>query len=311
MNHEIIGRSGVNRKTRDKDNDFSILLLYTVSCLLTPTLIFLDTNIFNLFLLSTTNFIVNTIQQIINRIDYIQVHSIDIKLELNKHPQQIIYQTPICFVIAKKNKIDTFLFAQKISNHFNKSYQDNNLIATVSGQGWLEFLVSDRLIEQYLNNLLREPFIVQNQTQLPINQPIQFIDYYLHARCCSLLISGHQQGIITMNKLDFSLNNWQIIKPENIAYRLFYQGDFLEQKIIKQILLFTEKKQQNKLLLKPTLESLKELFFSLESIASIWGKTLTENEQLSQARLGLIALILHYYQNIFYCQYHQTLPIQI
>jgi hypothetical protein len=258
-----------------------------------------------------TNLITDKLQLILHKIDLLDIENVDLKLELNKHSYKIIYQTPICFLLAKNTDINPLLLAQKVSNHFNQFSQDNNLIATVSGQGWLEFIVSDRLIEQYLNHLLRKPLLVENYLQIQVNKSIQFIDYYLHARCCSLLTSAHEQEIITINNLDFSLNQWHIIRPENISYRLIYSHNLSEQKIIKQILLITEKKYNNKLVLQPTLEILKELFFDLESIGSIWGRTLMENKELSQARLGLIALILHYYQNLFSCQYHQSLPIQI
>ena len=259
-----------------------------------------------------TNLIEKKISIIINQIDSLNEKNIDIDLELNRHSQKIIYQSPCCLILASKNQINSLLLAQQISNTFNQIDHNQELISQVSAQGWLEFIVSDRLIEKYLNHLHKQPITIKKtEIIIQVNSPIKFTDYYLHARCCSLLTSANNQKIITFNNLDFMINKWQIIKPEIISYRLCYQHSHSEVEIIKQIILISEKINHNKLLVFSTLKTLKKLFWTLESKTSIWGETLTNNRQLSQARLGLIALILHYYQNIFYSQYQQTLPIQI
>ena len=259
-----------------------------------------------------TNLIENKLLTIINQIDFINLKNIALNLTLNRHTHQIIYQSPCCLILAKKNNLNPLLLAQQFSDKFNQINNSKDLISGVSDQGWLQFSVSDRLIEEYLNDLAKNPLIITVPiNELEAKQPIKFIDYYLHARCCSLLTSAHQQEIININNLDFRINKWQITKPDNICYKLFYPNYIQEQKIIKQLLIINEKINNNKLLIKGALSTLKELFLKIESIAGIWGKTLIENRQISQARLGLIALILHYYQNIFYLQYQQTLPIQI
>jgi hypothetical protein len=48
-----------------------------------------------------------------------------------------------------------------------------------------------------------------------------------------------------------------------------------------------------------------------ESHCRIWGKVKQENPKLSQARLGLMALALHYYQNLVDAQLKIKLPTEL
>ncbi len=261
---------------------------------------------------SITSLITQKLQNIISNLDYIDNNYIELKIELNKDPRNIIYQTPYCLIHSQKSKINSLLLAKEISTKFNQINPNRDLLARISGQGWLEFIVSDRLISQYLNDLAKHSIIIaEKNIQIKKDRPLQFIDYYLHARCCSVLTSAHQQQIITINKLDFFINKWQIIRPENNFYQLFDTDNYAEKEIIKQIFLITEKINSHQIYLDKILTVLQELFFKLESQSPIWGETLKTNRELSQARLGLIALILHYYQNISYIQHQQILPIQI
>ena len=260
-----------------------------------------------------TNLIHHQLEKTIRQIDTIENDSChNLRIELNKHQQEIIYQTSYCLQIAKYSQASPLLLANKIVNKLNHLYKNQDLMARVSGQGWLEFRVSDRLIEKYLNSIDKNPLRNINTTSIknffPEKTEISFIKYYIQNRCFSLLKSAHNQKIIQLNNLDFTLNQWQIIQPKNNYYSIFYSSNYSEQKIIKELFLIiekieTKKNKNNKILLQ-----LEKIFFELESNSRIWGETLIRNRQLSQARLGLIGLILHCYQNIFYLQYQQQLP---
>ena len=263
-------------------------------------------------ILSLTNLIHQQLVEIIRQIDCIKNNSYNnLKIEFNKHQQEIIYQTPYCLQVAKYINQNPFLLANKIVNKFNERNNNQDLIGKVSGKGWLEFIVSDRLIENYLNSLNKYPITFTNKiNNFSQKKEVPFLKYYLHSRCYSLLRSAHYQEIIQLNNLDFILNQWQIIQPENQCYRIFYSSNDLEQKIIKEILLVIEKITTNKIAINKALKILEKLFFLVESNSRIWGMILQKNKKLSQARLGLIGLILYCYQNIFYLEYQQELNVE-
>ncbi|BAQ65702.1 hypothetical protein [Geminocystis sp. NIES-3709] len=84
-----------------------------------------------------------------------------------------------------------------------------------------------------------------------------------------------------------------------------------EEKLVKELIIITEKVEKNKFNNISCLNNLNKTISDMESYCRIWGETLKNNLMLSQARLGLIALSLHYYQNIFYTLFDRQLPQEI
>ncbi len=168
----------------------------------------------------------------------------------------------------------------------------------------------DRTLNHWLNQNYPLNFPQNIDTKIDKTQ-VNFIYIYTHTRCCSLLKSAHRQNIVTLNQLDLKVNQWAIKKPQTINYQTLLKSDNNEQELIRELMIIKEKTDQKKINYNNTLKNLSKKILKLESSSRIWGETLEKNISLSQARLGLIALSLHYYQNIFQAQFNQELPQDI
>ena len=232
-----------------------------------------------------------------------------LSVTLNNRSFPIIYQTPFCLQL-KLNHHQSLEIAQYIADKLNQDKRENKFFTRVSGRGWLEFIIDDRQIEIYLNQLAKYTFTdVQNIPRKSVK--IKFVNYYLHARCCSLLTSAHQLQIISINNLNFDLNQWQIINPKVIPYSVYLNSQPEEISIVKQIILIQEKIKVPKITASVVLKQLESIFLQLEKKLNLGNINDDEDKQLCQAKLGLIAIILKCYQNIFFEQNQQLLPREI
>lgn len=224
----------------------------------------------------------------------------------------IIYKTSLVFQLEKFTDKSSLFLAQNLVNLFHKLDLKNDISVRVSGEGWLEFIISDRLLSRWLNEVNKIKFSQLNTsiTKQDKNQE-KFITYYTHARCCSILKSAHQQNIITLNNLDFMINQWHIEKPSFIDYDIINLSRSYEGKLVRELITITEKIVRNKLNYQTSLNNLSKAILDVECYCQILGKTLSKNVEIPQTKLGLIALSLHYYQNIFYTQFNEYLPAEI
>lgn len=111
--------------------------------------------------------------------------------------------------------------------------------------------------------------------------------------------------------MDFILNQWKIENPVKINYKIINLSGSYEQKLIKELVIITEKIVNNKLNYQNSLNKLSQAILDMECHCQIWGEILHKNLGISQSRLGLIAIGLHYYQNLFYQEFKENLPTQI
>ncbi len=231
---------------------------------------------------------------------------LSIKIEFNRNKGLICYKSFICLELAKLSQLDSLNIAQDIADVFNQLNPD--ISTQVSRNGWLEFTISDLLLCDWLKKLplIRFPQLPTQQ----IKQDLSFNLYYTHARFCSILKSAHQQQIITLNNPQFKLNQWQIENYQEIPYGALPLRESYEYQLIKELVIITEliNNKNQKINYFNILNNLSKVMLEFESYCRIWGKVKKKNIQLSQARLGLMALALFYYQNLFYGQFERELP---
>ncbi|NCO76452.1 MAG: hypothetical protein GW795_11305 [Cyanobacteria bacterium] len=233
-------------------------------------------------------------------------------IELSKNGDNIIYKTSLCLPLAKIYKKSPLFLAQNLVNIFNQSSYQQDILIQISRNGWLEFIIGDRLVNEWLNKVNKINLLELNKDNIKTNKSqINFNNYYTHSRCCSILKSAHQQNIINLNSVDFILNKWYIEKPVNIKYEIINLSGSYEQKLIKELIIITDKIVNNKLNYQNSLNKLSKAILDVECYCQIWGETLHNHLAISQSRLGLIAIALNYYQNLFYQEFKENLPTEI
>lgn len=238
------------------------------------------------------------------------VSNLNFSVELSKNKEQFIYKSSLALQLAKIVQKPPLLIAENIVNNLDHSNLKEYFIIRISDHGWLEFIMLDRLLNHWLNQFNPLTFPENNSIKEEKKQ-VNFINIYIHTRCCSILKSAHRQNIITLDKLDLKVNQWRIKKPSIINYQTLLKSGNNEQKLIRELMIITEKINNQKLNYTNPLNNLSKRILEFESSSRIWGETLQKNICLSQARLGLIALSLHYYQNIFQVEFNEKLPQEI
>lgn len=238
------------------------------------------------------------------------VSNLNFSVELSQNKEQFIYKSSLALQLAKIEQKSPLLIAENIANNLTQSNFQEYFIIKISDHGWLEFIMLDQLLNHWLNQFYPLNF-PQNFNINSQKAQVDFINIYTHTRCCSLLKSAHRQNIITLDKLELKINQWAIKKPKIINYKTLLKSENNEQELIRELMIITEKINNQKLIYNNILNNLSKKILKFESSSRIWGETLEKNISLSQARLGLIALSLHYYQNIFQAQFNQELPQEI
>jgi arginyl-tRNA synthetase len=210
---------------------------------------------------------------------------------------KIIYKSPLCLQIAKIEGENPHVMAEKIVNLWvnSKKLAPLDLQVKISGDGWLEFIIGDRLLEKWLQELPKIEF--PPQPHFVTKNQVDFQLYYAHARCCSLLRSAHQAQLIQLKTLDFSQSIWLWDQPESIPYHCGCLKFRYEKKLIFHLTTIVdaidEQKESNWLKLA---SDFAKVILDFERYSRIFGEVKRENPALSQARLGLIALAQFYFQ---------------
>ncbi|WP_017296024.1 hypothetical protein [Geminocystis herdmanii] len=242
---------------------------------------------------------------------------LNFSVELSKNKEQFIYKSSIALQLAKIQQKSPLLIAENLVNNLDRSRSRSarsNLkeyfLIRISDNGWLEFVILDLFLNHWLNQFY--PLKLSLNTNIKIDKTqVTFTNIYIHTRCCSLLKSAQRDNIITLDKLDLKINQWKIKIPNIINYKPLLKSGNNEQKLIRELIIISEKINNQKLNYNNALNNLSQKILEFESSSRIWGETLQQNISLSQARLGLIALSLHYYQNIFQAEFNQELPQEI
>jgi hypothetical protein len=162
--------------------------------------------------------------------------------------------------------------------------------------GWLEFTLSDRSLALWLQNWETSPFPIQNAASISVNHHHLFAIEYTHSRCCALLRLGEQLGLIQLKTQPFHPHVWSLSFPNPLPWYDSQSAQLridstVERSLISEIITTIERvlneSEGNKIKLASVLS---ESFLRFESCCRIFGEVNRENPQLSQTRLGLVAI---------------------
>ena len=184
--------------------------------------------------------------------------------------------------------------------------------ASRRASGSIDFQLSDRSLAFWLQQLpswLTQDFSSRSTNAQKSPQPQQkqenkvnlFPIQYAHARCCSLLRLGQEEGLIQLKNLDFSQRSWQWLEPTPIPW-LSESGNFLliqppETNLIAQFLFIVDALDSSKEIDWPKLATLSSnTWLNFYGHCPIWGEIKEKKRQIAQARLGLIALTQYFLQ---------------
>ncbi|BAQ65701.1 hypothetical protein [Geminocystis sp. NIES-3709] len=87
--------------------------------------------------------------------------NINFSIDFSKNSENFIYKSCLCFLLAKIEQKSPLFIAQEIANNFNRSNLKKYFQIRISDNGWLEFVILDRLLNQWLNQIKNIKFPLQ------------------------------------------------------------------------------------------------------------------------------------------------------
>ncbi|MDJ0599661.1 MAG: arginyl-tRNA synthetase [Crocosphaera sp.] len=174
-------------------------------------------------------------------------------------------------------------------------------------RGWLDFTLCDRSLFIWLRCWQQFSYPGKRFTPKSGNHNNLWCLEYTYARCCSLLRLGEQEGLIKLKKNPFQFYQWSLSTLQEISWSSLVLNEF-ERSLIAQIILTVDRlvndSNSNEIKLAVALS---ESFLKFERYCRIFGETSRQNLQLSQARLGLVAITQILLQGLWLSQIDQPL----
>ncbi|MGK7942265.1 MAG: arginyl-tRNA synthetase [Crocosphaera sp.] len=216
----------------------------------------------------------------------------------------ITYRCAIALQLSRHSSLSPITLALEFFNNIEPQptpQQDTlylNFTLKLLHSGSLEFTLCDRSLALWLQSWQYLPYpyhISPLKSRNPDNLwPIE----YTYSRCCSLLRLGEQEKLIKLKNSNFQTNqpSWSIltiITWENLEL------NEIERSLISQLITTVDSlgKESNNKTMKLGL-ALSQSFLNFERYCRIFGETSQRNPQLSQARLGLVAITQYLLQGI-------------
>lgn len=242
---------------------------------------------------------------------------------LSHHLHSIIYRCAIAFQLTRYSSLPPITLAEEIFQWIEQQHSDPvkmhchrdqenyaqasylNFTLTLIDPGWLEFTLSDRSLAVWLQTWETFPFPTTNSLSLSGNHHNLFAIEYTYARCCALLRLGDQEGLIQLKSQAFPPYVWSLEVPKPIPWYNLDLGqlrlnNIIERSLISQIMTTIERvineSDGNKMKLG---SSLSDSFLKFESYCRIFSELNRENSQLSQTRLGLVAITQYLLQGLW------------
>jgi arginyl-tRNA synthetase len=222
-----------------------------------------------------------------------------------KHQSPVVYRCTIAFQLQKQCNLPPMKLAVELASLLSSTMLQNkspnkpeiDVTVKVVEPGWLDFVICDRTLAAWLDNLTESFANIacsqeKSQSQMDFNPfPLQ----YAHARCCSLLRLAAEQNLIKLKSEDFGQTVWQWLEPRKIPWltqtkqlQLVHPKEkFLLCQLIDIIDLLSGNSPENWYQLT---RELSKALLDFEASCRIFGEVKNENPSLAQARLGLIGL---------------------
>ena len=251
----------------------------------------------------------------------------NIPLQRIHNDEKVIYGSAIALKLASKYKLAPVEIATQLATYletttdYNSNAKILDFFIEVSNSGWIYFNLTNSSIAVWLQHLLEIPETLFHHFKIPEAKNIElkrsfsfFQIQYTHARCCSLLRLGEQEGLIQISRHNHQ-GKFYIVEPKPIPWlnsgliaKVFENPapalpvsrgmEFCSSlHLIEQLLdLLDELSTANLIppqkatsrLLKLTI-SLSEAMINFDRTCRILGQVKT-HPQLAQARLGLVAV---------------------
>ena len=182
-----------------------------------------------------------------------------------------------------------------------------NFTVKLLDQGWLDFTLCDRSLSRWLQSWANFSYPQKNSSIKSTNNDNFWIIQYTYARCCALLRLGEQGGLIQLKNPQFPPYTWSLLTPSPIpSFNL--ELNEIERSLISQIITTVDrlvndsKVKEIKLALR-----LSDSFLNFERYCPIFGEISRNKPQISQARLGLVAITQMLLQGLWLSQREQPL----
>ncbi len=288
------------------------------------------TRIIKKFYPLTITFIQISIQQQLQQFIFTQLlHSdiLDTTHSLNKNnpislyrlPQidSITYRCAIAFQLSPHSSLSPLTLADTIFNTLQQPLekaggllkkQENislSFTITLLAPGWLDFTLCDRSLSIWLQSWPRFSYPGKKFTPKSRNLDNLWCLEYTHARCCSLLRLGEQEGLIQLKNKQFKPYIWSLSTLPEITWFNLELNQF-EPSLISQIITTVDRlvNESNPNEIKLAL-ALSETFLTFERHCRIFGDISGQKHQLSQARLVLVAITQILLQGLWLSQIEQ------
>lgn len=172
------------------------------------------------------------------------------------------------------------------------------LALKLSNRGWIDCYLSDLSVSIWLEQFPKLFFPVSSPHLSASHRLNLFPIQYTHARCCALLRLGVDSGLIKFPIQDFHLLGWSWIAPTPIPWLKYSeQGKSLfalhssEYSLISQIIAVIDDLETISPAHLPQLvRRLCYYFWEFEKYCQILREIQENSLELSQARLGLVAI---------------------
>lgn len=217
---------------------------------------------------------------------------------------RVLYRCAIALKLANVEHRDAMDLATDLATCLQQVSQENDYRSIISftievvPPGWIDCHLTDQGIAAWLQSLLSLP--VDGQ-RVYLNSPLSlrsttdvFPLQYVHARCCSLLRLGHYEGLITLSpppeERQTKSLTWQVMAPDPIPWMDERQMSLVhpnERHLIAQLLGMLDELSSSG---QPTGIKLVEAMDSFYRRVRIFDEVKTQQPQLAQARLGLVAV---------------------
>lgn len=232
--------------------------------------------------------------------------SLDNTLYRLKHSNGLIYRWNIALRMEKQSDLPPMDLALSLSSLLSSNIlspdKDSQgtiqFTVTVTEPGWLDFYLGDCFLAIWLDYLTLALQGSTTATSQPLQKRKNFNPFplqYAHGRCCSLLRSATEQGLIKLKSDHCSPSRWQWLEPtptpwldNNKQWQLVENQDknLLYQLIDTTDLLFRNSSENWYQITK----NLSQAFLEVEAQSRIFGEVQRKTPLLAQGRLGLIWL---------------------
>lgn len=232
-----------------------------------------------------------------------------LQTQLKSHPvHQVREQQRIVYVcaIALQLRLAIQLPALEIASTLAFSLsQEQQFTVRVMPPGLIHLELTQPLLAAWLQHLIQEPPLLRKQEEPRENYQLAKIPsslfpiQYAHARCCSLLQLAQREGLIALEPAADNTSVWLVIAPDPIPWLNHSRSLCLchpaEWAILAQLLTVLDDLYCSHASHKPinwykAALNLSQAFQTFYSQCQIWGEIKSQNLQLAQARLGLVAI---------------------